>query len=93
MKHTKTLKNFYAKYNENERLFKSKAHSIEYYTNMHFLKKLLPKKSKIIELWAGHGAYSIELAKSWYKVIATDIVPEYVDTMQKTINKKKLKNM
>jgi len=93
MKHTKTLKNFYAKYNENERLFKSKAHSIEYYTNMHFLKKLLPKKSKIIELWAGHGAYSIELAKSWYKVIATDIVPEYVDTMQKTINKKKLKNI
>ena len=93
MKNTKTLKNFYAEYNESERLFKSKAHSVEYYTNMHFLKKLLQKKAKIIELWAGHWAYSIELAKLWYNVTATDIVPEYVDAMQKIINKNNLKNI
>lgn len=93
MKHTKTLKKFYAEYNENERLFKSKSHSVEYHTNMHFLKNLLPKKAKIIELWAGHWAYSIKLANLWYNVTATDIVPEYVDAMQKIINKNKLKNI
>lgn len=93
MKQTQILKKFYKEYNESERLFKSKSHSIEYHTNMYFLKKLLPKKAKIIELWAGHGTYSIKLAELWYNVTATDIVPEYVDAMQKIINKKKIKNI
>lgn len=58
---------YYNSYNEDNRL-KSKTHLPEYLITMKYIKKYLTPNSKILEIGAGTGRYSIALADMGYDV-------------------------
>lgn len=65
---------FYNNYDEDSRL-KRKNRMPEYLTTMKYIEKYLKPNSKIIEIGAGTGRYSIALADMGYDVTAVELVP------------------
>jgi len=55
---------------------------IEFMINMHFIKKFLPETGLILDNGAGPGKYSMELAKSGYNVMLTDLTPRLVEVAE-----------
>jgi len=70
----KIITNKYHEYDEEQRLFKDKSHELEFLTTIHFIEKYLSKDSKILEIGAGTGAYSIYYAKKGYDVSSVELV-------------------
>lgn len=60
--------------NEEKRLSKDKAHSVEYLTTKKYIEKYLKKGDRILELGAGTGTYSLYYAALGYKVNAIEFV-------------------
>lgn len=89
-KYENLIKDKYESYTEETR-FLSKHQKVEYLTTMKYIKKYLQKGMKIIELGAGTGAYSIELAKQGYDVTAVELVKRNLNVLKK--NGKKIKNL
>lgn len=75
------IKEYYNHYNEDERL-KSKSHLPEYLTTMRYVQKYLSNGTKILEIGAGTGTYSIALAKQGYVVDAVELVPHNIEIMK-----------
>ncbi|MCL2407527.1 MAG: class I SAM-dependent methyltransferase [Defluviitaleaceae bacterium] len=63
----------YTMFNEDSRLSKSKAARVEFITTMRYIEKYLKKDSKIIDIGAGAGEYSLHLAKMGYSVSAVEL--------------------
>jgi 2-polyprenyl-3-methyl-5-hydroxy-6-metoxy-1,4-benzoquinol methylase len=78
---------------EGERLFCTKANSIEFYTTIHFIEKYLKSNSRIIELGAGHGIYSQYLAEKGHDLVASDIVDDNVQKMELLVKEHNQKNI
>ncbi len=73
-KRVEILNSFYgAVYDEDVRLAKSRHGQLEYLTTMHYIHKFLPMTADILEIGAGTGRYSIELAKRGYRVTAVEL--------------------
>lgn len=77
-------------YVEDER-FVRPSHKIEFITTMNYIKKHAKKGCKILEVGAGTGAYSIELAKMGYEVVAVDLTSSNVKIMKE--KSKDIKNI
>ena len=88
-----SLVSHYRKVMEGDRLFLSRANSIEFYTTCHFIEKYLETDSRIIELGAGHGAYSLYFSHKGHEVLATDIVRENVAAIGELIEAEKPENL
>lgn len=73
------LYNLYENYDEENRLFRDKAHLPEYLTTIRYFDKLFPMKSKILDTCAGTGRYSFYLAEKGHSVTALDLVPHNVE--------------
>ena len=73
-----------------ETRFATFSQQIEYITTMKYIDKYLKPGAKILEVGAGTGAYSIELAKKCYDVTAIELVPRNIEIMKQ--NSKNLKN-
>ena len=82
-KYESLVKSYYNNYTEDERLRTRKSHRIEYITTMHYIKKFAKKGCKILEVGAGTGVYSVELAKMGYDVTAVDLVESNVEVLKK----------
>lgn len=82
-KHKDIIINKYATYDEDSRLVQDRAHNIEYLTTMRYIQKFLKPGSKILEIGAATGRYSLALAKMGYNVTALDLTPQYVEIMKK----------
>lgn len=78
------IKYFYENYNEDGRLT-SKSHMPEYLTTMRYIEKYLTPNSKIIEIGAGTGRYSISLADMGYSVDAVELVPHNIKILKSKI--------
>lgn len=89
-KYEKLIKDKYEDYAEEDRFF-SKHQKVEYLTTMRYIKKYLKKGMKIIEIGAGTGAYSVELAKQGYDVTAVELVKRNLDVLKQ--NGKGIKNL
>lgn len=76
---------FYNRYDEDGRLL-TKSHLPEYLTTMRFIKKYLSSDTKIIEIGAGTGRYSIALAEMGYDVTTVELVPHNIEIMKKKVN-------
>ena len=82
-KHENLIVNHYTNnYIEDER-FVTKGKRLEYITTMHYIKKFAKRGCKILEIGAGTGAYSIELAKMGYNVTAVELVESNLNVMKK----------
>ena len=57
----------------------------EYITTMRYIEKYLTPNSKIIEIGAGTGRYSVTLADMGYDVTAVELVAHNIDIMKKKV--------
>ncbi|MGW4887565.1 class I SAM-dependent methyltransferase [Streptomyces murinus] len=71
----------YESFSEGPRLQKSRVRRLEYDTTLHVLDRHLSPRSAVLELGAGHGAYSFRLARQGHRVTATDLVDVNVEAM------------
>lgn len=78
---------YYNNYDEDGRL-KRKSRMPEYLTTMRYIEKYLTPNSKILEIGAGTGRYSITLAEMGYDVTAVELVPHNIDIMKKKVKPK-----
>ena len=84
----KNLIKYYNKFNENKRL--DRRHGIvEYTTAMKYIKRYLKKfkNPQIIDIGAGTGKYSIELANMGYNVTAVELVKHNLMTIKENSTK------
>ena len=68
------LSSFYGQYDEDERTTRSRHGQLEYCTTMTYIHRYAAKQSKILEVGAGTGRYSIALAKEGMDVTAVELV-------------------
>ena len=80
--HKDIIINKYSEYDEDARLVRDRGHNVEYLTTMHYIQKFLKSGSKILEIGAATGRYSIALAKMGYDVTAVDLTPKHVEIMK-----------
>lgn len=69
--------------NEDSRLTRSRHGQLEYLTTMHYIHKFVPPGSKILEVGAGTGRYSIALAMEGYDVTAVELVGSNLEILRR----------
>ncbi len=79
------LEEYYNKFNEDKRL-NTKRGQIEYMTSMKYIHNYLNKESKILDIGAGTGKYTIKLYEEGYDVTALELVKHNLQVI-KTKNK------
>lgn len=84
-KESNIIIDYYNNYIEDERFTKDKAHSIEYLTTKKYIEKNLRKGSKILEVGAGTGAYSIYYASKGYKVDSIELSSKNLNILKSKI--------
>lgn len=82
---------FYNYIDEEIRLDKNRQGQLEYVTTMHYIHHFAKAGSKILELGAGTGRYSIALAKEGYDVTAVELVEHNLETLKN--NSEGMKNI
>lgn len=79
------LNDFYTNLcNEDIRLI-SKSGSVEFITSTHYIEKFLKKDSKILEVGAGTGRYSLYYASKGYSVSAVEYVAHNIEILKSKI--------
>lgn len=68
---------------EDSRLTRSRHGQLEYLTTMNYIHKFVPHGSKILEVGAGTGRYSIALALEGYDVTAVELVGKNLETLRR----------
>lgn len=82
MNFSEKLQEYYSSGYEKTRLTSDKAHSIEFLTTVHYLDKILPSNSKVLDCCAGGGIYSYYLAEKGFQVTAADLSAYNVKTIK-----------
>jgi 2-polyprenyl-3-methyl-5-hydroxy-6-metoxy-1,4-benzoquinol methylase len=85
------LDKLYESFEEDKRLTRSKAHSIEFLTTVSFVDRYLKEGMKILDIGAGTGAYSIYYAEKGYDVTAVEPVKRNVDIIKSKVIASKMK--
>lgn len=67
------ISEFYGKYDEDTRLERSRRGQLEYFTTMEYIHRYAGRDSKILEIGAGTGRYSVALAKEGMDVTAVEL--------------------
>ena len=71
---TEIVSFFYEQYDENGRLQRTRHGQLEFLTTMSYIHRFAGKGSKVLEVGAGTGRYSIALAKEGMDVTAVELV-------------------
>jgi 2-polyprenyl-3-methyl-5-hydroxy-6-metoxy-1,4-benzoquinol methylase len=79
--------NYYDLIDEDSR-FSRNSRKIEFLTTTHVLNEVLPHQAKILDVGAGTGVYSFYYAEREHEVVAIDITPKHVETINRKSNKK-----
>ncbi len=75
------LDDYYGRYDEDGRLL-SRHGRVEYLTTMQYIHQYLPVGSRILEVGAGTGRYSLALAREGYRVSAIELVQHNIDVFR-----------
>ena len=86
MQNNDYLMNYYNGYDEDGRLENSRLGRVEYLTTRRYLDPLLTADSKIAEIGAGTGRYSVTLAKEGYDVTAVELVQHNLDILKSKLD-------
>ncbi len=78
------IEEFYKHYDEEGRLLK-KNRLPEYLTTMRYIEKYLTANSRILEIGAGTGRYSLALAEKGYKIDAVELVEHNLNILKSKI--------
>ena len=89
---SKSVIEYYNAYDEEARLFRDYGHQIEWWTTLHYFRKVIPPGSRIFDGCAGTGRYAFRLAAEGHSVAASDLVPFYVEKMLEKQEKNPEKN-
>lgn len=81
-KYKRLLDDYYGKIDEDARLRTRNSHKLEYITTMQYIKKFAKRGCKILEVGAGTGVYSVELAKMGYNVTAVELVESNLEILK-----------
>jgi ubiquinone/menaquinone biosynthesis C-methylase UbiE len=79
------LSRFYKAYDEETRLSRDNMHRVEFITTVHVLDHQIPQESKILDVAAGVGKYTLYYACKGHRVWAQDIVLAHVDRMRRIV--------
>ena len=85
------ISGFYQQYDEDGRTMRTRHGQLEYCTTMHYVHRFATGQSKVLELGAGTGRYSIALAKEGVDVTAVELVEDNLAILKE--NGKGLKNL
>lgn len=80
------LFSYYQNYSKDTRLVKDNAHKIEFITTTYVLDELINSNSKILDVGAGTGRYSIYYAEKGHAIYALEYVPHNLHIMQGKLN-------
>ena len=78
---TSYIKEYYNNYNEDQRT-KSRHGSVEFITNMKYIRDFLPAGASILDVGAGTGVYSMALAMDGYHVRAIELVVHNIEVFR-----------
>lgn len=73
-KRIEIVSSFYNQIDEDSRLDRNRHGQMEYFTTMHYIKKYAKEGTKLLEIGAGTGRYSIALAKAGCDVTSVELV-------------------
>lgn len=79
---TEILSGFYGQYDEDGRLQGSRHGQLEFRTTMHYIHRYASLGSKVLEVGAGTGRYSIALAREGMDVTAVELVESNLRVLQ-----------
>ena len=79
----KIVKGFYDEVEEDTRLERSRHGQLEFATTMEYIHRYVKPGSKLIELGAGTGRYSVALAKEGYDVTAVELVEKNLEILRR----------
>ena len=85
------LNGFYDPTNEDGRLLRSRHGQLEYLTTMSYIHRYANRESKVLEVGAGTGRYSVALAKEGMDVTAVELLESNLAALRE--NAKGLKNL
>ncbi len=83
MERAEILNSIYNDQREETRLTRSRHGQLEYLTTMDYIHKLVPRGSKVLEVGAGTGRYSIALAREGYDVTAVELVANNLEVLRR----------
>jgi len=75
----------YEIFNEDTRLNRSKAARVEFLTNVRYIEKYLTESSKILDIGAGAGEYSIYFARKGYEVSAIELSENNINSFKRKV--------
>ena len=87
MQYTDVKKVYTQMFDEEKRLCKDKASSIEFMTNKKYILHELRKGDKILELGAATGRYTLAFAELGYEVTALEYVEENLDVLRSKLQR------
>ena len=79
------LEQYYNLRDENARLI-SRHGSVEYLTTMRYINRYVKPGSRILELGAGTGRYSIALSRAGHRVTALELIGHNIDVFKEQLN-------
>ena len=82
---------FYNQYDEDGRTVRSRHGQLEHYTTMAYIHRYADKHSKVLEVGAGTGRYSIALAREGMDVTAVELVESNLTVLKE--NSKRIENI
>ena len=74
----KELDDYYNSYDEDGRL-RSRYGMVEFLTTMRYIERYLQPGMQVLEIGAGTGRYSHDLARKGYRVDAVELVPHNIE--------------
>ncbi len=85
MQRKEIIESHYTNYDEDSRLVKDNTHRLEFLVTKEYIDKYLNKDSKILEVGAGTGRYSLHYANLGYDVTSIEYVEHNLDILKSKI--------
>ena len=82
---TELVQELYRRFDENSRLNKSQAARVEFLTTVRYIEKYLSPSSKILDVGAGAGEYSLYFAQKGFHVSALELADANIAAFRKKI--------